>query len=57
MKLIFSPAASKALLRAPAEVSRDLIAKLRMVADDPRGTYPWAKRLTDQPGFRVRQGD
>ena len=42
MKLIFSPAATKALLRAPAEVSRDLIAKLRMVADDPRGTYPWA---------------
>lgn len=57
MRLIFSPAATKGLLKAPAAVSRDLVAKLRIVADAPHGTYPWAKRLTDHPGFRIRQGD
>ena len=57
MRLIFSPAAIKAFRRAPADVSHDLVTKLRKVADDPQGTHPWAKRLTDQPGFRVRQGD
>lgn len=57
MRLIFSPAATKALLKAPVEVSRDLVAKLRKVAEDPLGNHPWAKRLTGQPGFRVREGD
>ena len=32
------------------------MAKPGKVAEDPMGQYPWAKRLTDQPGFRVRQG-
>ena len=57
MKLIFSPAAAKALARAPRTVAADLIAKLQTVAADPMGQHPWARRLTGHPGFRVRQGD
>ncbi len=33
------------------------MAKLQEVAAAPKERYPWAKRLTDQPGYRVRQGD
>lgn len=57
MKLLFSPAAAKALTRMPRKEGGELLAKLQQVAADPAGQYPWAKRLTDQPGFRVRQGD
>lgn len=57
MRLIFSPAAVKALSRLPRREASGLLAKLQQVAADPMGQYPWAKRLTDQPGFRVRQGD
>jgi len=57
MKLLFSPAAVKALARIPRKEEAGLLAKLRQVADDPTGKHPWAKRLTDQPGFRLRQGD
>ena len=57
MKLTYTPAAAKALTKAPKKVVADLRAKLQQVAADPIGHYPWAKRLTDQPGFRVRQGD
>ncbi len=57
MKLIFSPAAAKALTKAPRKEGAGLLAKLQQVAADPMGQHPWAKRLTDQPGFRVRQGD
>jgi len=55
--LIFSPAAAKALTKAPKKMATDLVAKLQQVAVDPTGQHPWAKRLTDQPGFRARQGD
>jgi mRNA interferase RelE/StbE len=57
MELIFSPAAAKALTKIPRKEGADLLAKLQQVAAEPMGQYPWAKRLTDQPGFRVRQGD
>lgn len=57
MKLIFSPAAVKALTKIPKKEGAGLLAKLQQVAAEPMGQYPWAKRLTDQPGFRVRQGD
>ncbi len=57
MKLIFSPAAAKALTKIGRKEGAGLLAKLQQVAADPIGQYPWAKRLTDQPGFRVRQGD
>ena len=33
------------------------MAKLQQVATNPSGQYPWAKRLTAHPGFRIRQGD
>ena len=57
VKLIFSPGAAKALTKIPRKEGLGLLAKLQEVAADPMGQYPWAKRLTDQPGFRVRQGD
>ena len=57
MKLIFSPAAAKALTKLPRKEGAGLLAKLQQVAADPLGLHPWAKRLTDQPGFRVRKGD
>ena len=57
MRLIFSPSAAKTLTKAPKQVAADLLDKLQQVAANPMGHHPWAKRLTEQPGFRVRQGD
>jgi len=57
LKLSLSPAAVKALTKLPRGEAAGLLAKLNQVAGDPMGQYPWAKRLTDQPGFRVRQGE
>jgi len=57
MRLLFSPAAARALARMPRKEGAALLAKLRQVADDPMGKHPWARRLTNQPGFRLRQGD
>ena len=57
MKLIFSPGAVKALTKLPRKEANGLLEKLKEVAAAPMGQYLWAKRLTDQPGFRVRQGD
>ncbi len=57
MKLIFSPAAVKALTKLSAKDSAALMAKLQQVAANPAGQYLWAKRLTGHPGFRIRQGD
>ena len=57
MRLTYTPSALKALRKAPAKVVADLRAKLQAVAADPLGQHPFAKRLTDQPGYRVRQAD
>lgn len=57
MRLIFSPAAAKALTRLPAHDGAALMTKLQRVAGNPMGQYSWAKRLTGRPGFRIRQGD
>ena len=57
MELVFSPGAVRALSRLPRKDAAALYAKLEQVARDPMGLYPWAKRLTDHPGFRVRHGD
>lgn len=57
MKLTLTPAALKALTKIPRKDAAGLVAKLQQVAEDPAGQYPWAKRLTEQPGFRARQGD
>ena len=57
MELVFSPAAVKALTKLPAKDATALMAKLQQVATNPSGQYPWAKRLTGYPGFRIRQGD
>jgi len=57
MKLILSPSSVKALRHMPARDMKALLEKLKAVAADPAGEFPWAKRLTDHPGYRVRQGD
>jgi mRNA interferase RelE/StbE len=57
MRLIFSPAATRAMTKMPRKEGGGLLAKLQQVAADPMAQHPWAKRLTDQPGFRVCQGD
>ena len=57
MKLIISPAAAKALGRMPRKDAQSLLAKLKQVAEAPAALYPWATRLADHPGFRVRHGD
>lgn len=57
MKLILVPAAIKAISKIPAKDAKALLAKLKTVAEEPMGDYPWAKRLTNDPGFRVRHGD
>jgi mRNA interferase RelE/StbE len=45
------------LTKLPANDGAALMAKLQQVAANPMGQYPWAKRLTGRPGFRIRQGD
>ncbi|MFA6020160.1 MAG: type II toxin-antitoxin system RelE/ParE family toxin [Rhodospirillales bacterium] len=57
MKLILVPAAIKELSRLPAKDTRALMEKLKAVAQNPKGDYPWALRLTNHPGFRIRHGD
>ncbi|MBF0332080.1 MAG: hypothetical protein HQL40_00340 [Alphaproteobacteria bacterium] len=57
VKLIFSPAAIKAMTKLPPKDAAGLLTKLGQFAAEPMGQYHWAKRLTDQPGFRVRHGD
>ncbi|MGC1587470.1 MAG: type II toxin-antitoxin system RelE/ParE family toxin [Rhodomicrobium sp.] len=57
MKLIFSPAAAKALTKLPAKEGSALLSKLKQIAADPTGQFLWAKRLTGRQGFRIRQGD
>ena len=57
VRLTYTPSALKGLRKAPDKVAIDLRAKLQTVAADPLGQHPWAKRLTDQPGYRIRQGD
>jgi mRNA interferase RelE/StbE len=56
MKLIFSASAAKAMTKLPRNDASALLMKLREVAADPMGQHAWAKRLTNQPGFRVRHG-
>ena len=57
MKLIFSATATKALAQLPRKEAAALMSKLKQVAENPLGQYPWARKLTDRPGFRIRQGD
>jgi mRNA interferase RelE/StbE len=57
MKLIFSAAAAKTLTKLPVKDGAALMSKLQQVAANPMGQFPWVKRLTHRPGFRIRQGD
>jgi len=57
MRLLFSPAAAKALTRMPRKEGTLLLEKLQQVARDPVGRHGWVKPLTGVAGFRVRQGD
>ena len=57
MKLVFGPAAQKGLRRVPVKDAAALLAMLKEIAADPFGPHPQAKKLTEHPGFRVRQGE
>ncbi|TAN49231.1 MAG: hypothetical protein EPN26_11605 [Rhodospirillales bacterium] len=57
MRLILVPAAIKGISRIPAKDAKAMMEKLRTIAQDPKGDYPWARRLTNHPGFRLRHGD
>jgi mRNA interferase RelE/StbE len=57
MQLIISPKAIGQLSSLPTKDREALIDKLKQVAANPQGQYPWAMRLTNHPGFRIRHGD
>ena len=57
MKLTIATSAVKELASLPQKDAQALLAKLQQVAADPNGQFPWAKRLTNHPGFRARHGD
>lgn len=57
MRLSFAPSAVKELAGLPRKDAQAMLAKLQEVAANPNGQYPWARRLTNHPGFRVRHGD
>ena len=41
----------------PKRDSQAILRKLKVVAAEPFGSHPWAKRLKGEYGYRVRQGD
>jgi mRNA interferase RelE/StbE len=57
MQLIISAKAIGQLAGLPTKDREALFEKLKQVAANPRGQYPWAMRLTNHPGFRIRHGD
>ena len=55
MKIFVSPKAKKALLKIPAEIRSKIINQIDLLSSDP---FPRsAKKLTNQPGYRIRVGD
>jgi mRNA interferase RelE/StbE len=57
VKLILTPAALKGLRKIPTKDAAVLLALLNQIAADPFGPHNQAKKLTDQPGYRMRHGD
>lgn len=55
-KLEFSRDAVKALVRMPRDQAMRVRRKLDELARDPTGA-PNVRKLTEQPGFRLRVGD
>jgi len=55
-RLEFSREALKALLRMPRDQALRVRSKLNALARDPYNA-PNVKKLTEQPGFRLRVGD
>jgi mRNA interferase RelE/StbE len=56
MALLVRPAAQKGLAGIPKAERDALVDKLKVIANDPYGRHPYAKRLQGTPGFSVRQG-
>jgi len=57
VKLIITIQAAKAFRKVPAKDAGALLTILKEIAADPFGPHPKAKKLTEHPGFRTRQGD
>lgn len=57
MKLIYATSALRALRKVPGKDAAALMATLAEIAAAPFAPHPRAKKLTDHPGFRARQGD
>lgn len=57
MQLIYTASALKALRKIPAKEVAALMGTHKEIAAEPFAPHPRAKKLTDHPGFRVRQGD
>ena len=55
-RLELSREATKAMLRMPRDQALRIRARLNDLARDPY-TVPNVKKLTEQPGFRLRVGD
>jgi mRNA-degrading endonuclease RelE of RelBE toxin-antitoxin system len=57
VKLIYTTSALKALRKVPGKDAAALMATLAEIAAEPFTPHPRARKLTDHPGFRSRQGD
>lgn len=56
-RLVIEREAAKALDRAPVNVQRLVLRKLRELAVDPYSRRNNVKKLAGRPGFRLRVGD
>ena len=55
MKILILPKAKKSLLKIPVDIQVKITDKIDALSKDP---YPKsAKKLTNQPGYRIRIGD
>lgn len=56
-RIVIDREAAKALDRAPTNIQRLVLRKLRDLSADPYARNNNVKRLTGRPGFRLRVGD
>ncbi len=55
MNILVLPKAKKALAKIPVEIQAKIINQIDLLSSDP---FPRsAKKLTNQPGYRIRIGD
>ncbi len=56
-RVVYSKAASKALLRLPTNERKRIIGKVEQYATDPASQAGNVKKLQGRPGYRLRVGD